>query len=81
MIPFLAALALQLYRGREAVDSATYVSASGAYELRVEPTRVDGTGEGAYRLLKDGQKLWSGKQDFTLAMHASRSRGASLDTR
>ncbi len=66
MTPILALLALQVYRGREAVDPATYTSRSGAFELRVEASRIDGTGDGAYRLLRSGVPIWSGDKDFTL---------------
>ena len=66
MLPVIALLALQVFGGREAVDPTTYVSRSGAYELLVDASRIDGSGDGSYRMLHGGREAWSGVKDFTL---------------
>jgi hypothetical protein len=84
MILLPLALAAQVYpTARQAVDPATHRSPSGAVELFVDPTEVDGGGPATYALSRDGDLLWGGLLALTLrdavVTDAARVFGIALD--
>ena len=50
----------------EVLNPATYRSASGRYELYVNPSAPDGSGPAFYRMTLDGEEVWAGERSFTL---------------
>ena len=48
------------------LNPKTYKSPSAEFELFVDPSTMNGQGEGTYRLTRKGKVVWSGKHPFTL---------------
>ena len=47
------------------LNPKTYYSPSGHFALHVDPSQRQGKGPADYRLLMDGQEVWSGERPFT----------------
>jgi hypothetical protein len=65
LLGFVGALPLQR-TAFPVLQPETYSSASGVYELHVDPTDRHGIGAGNYRLTKDDEVVWAGSHPFTL---------------
>lgn len=52
--------------GRVTLDPQTYVSPSGEFSLRVDPSSAAGAGPGTHRLSRNGAMVWTQRPRFTL---------------
>src|SRR4051794_26386542 len=59
-------LLLAQYATPSTLDPKTYLSRSGEFALEVDPSAMNGQGEGSYRLTKKGKPVWAAKHPFTL---------------
>ena len=59
------------------LNPATYTSPSGEFTLEVDPTALDGQGEGSYRMSRQGKVVWEKKYPFTLCEMAVTDEGVA----